>query len=220
MKAKLKSRSNRKIWTEKDNQYMFEFYPHIPTKDIAVHLSRSEKSIYGQAFNLGLKKTADLIEKQLQDQAERLKIDGKANRFQKGFTPPNKGEKMPDEIFNILRPTMFSKGNIPHNAKPDYYESIRYDKNSDTSYIYIKIPDVSKMVLKHRFVYEQEKGPIKKGMRIIFLDGNQLNCSIENLKAISAEELIAQNTIHKYPEELKQTIKLLGKLKRKIDAQQ
>ena len=37
----------------------------------------------------------------------------------------------------------------------------------------------------HRWVWEQEHGPIPEGFRVYFLDGDRRNCRIENLELVS-----------------------------------
>jgi hypothetical protein len=57
--------------------------------------------------------------------------------------------------------------------------------------IYAFKVDVSmehKMVLKHRYVWEQANGPIPDGHNIAFRDGNRQNCDLSNLYLISREE--------------------------------
>ena len=75
---------------------------------------------------------------------------------------------------------------------------------------------VGKYALKHRVVWEQNNGPVPDGMVVVFKDGNKLNTAIENLELVSRKELMSKNTIHRYPEELKSTIRLIGKVKRTI----
>jgi len=43
--------------------------------------------------------------------------------------------------------------------------------------------------LKHRILWEQANGVIPKGYELIFLDGNTLNCTLENLCLITKSEL-------------------------------
>ena len=47
--------------------------------------------------------------------------------------------------------------------------------------------------LKHRAVWEKEYGKIPNNHIIIFLDGDKLNCSIENLMLVSRSELLILN---------------------------
>ena len=53
-------------------------------------------------------------------------------------------------------------------------------------------------------------------MIISFKDKNPMNCVIENLEIITRKENMNRNTIHNYPTEVKQLIKLNSKLKKAI----
>lgn len=48
----------------------------------------------------------------------------------------------------------------------------------------ISIPYVKRRVPKRRVVWEQHFGPIPKTHMVIHLDGNKLNCDIDNLYCI------------------------------------
>ena len=89
-------------------------------------------------------------------------------------------------------------------------------KVKTTSYIYIKIPGARKAIPKHRYLWEQAHGTIPKGYNIIFKNGNTLDCCLENLACVSNEELMQNNTIHRYPNELKTAIKQISKIKKQL----
>ena len=59
-------------------------------------------------------------------------------------------------------------------------------------------------------------GKIPKGMIVVFKDGNTMNCVIENLELISFSENMRINSIYRFPQEVREVIRLTGKLKRKI----
>lgn len=81
-----------------------------------------------------------------------------------------------------INPYRFKKGHQSFNTLPIYSEKI--NKRGD---IFIKLPGLkSHWVLKHRYLYETHyniKLDVKD--RIIFLDGNKHNLSIDNLRIIS-----------------------------------
>lgn len=104
---------------------------------------------------------------------------GLNGRFQKGHVPANKGVK------GVHSPGCekgwFPKGNKPHNTLPVGTERIR----PGDGYVWIKIAEPNKWRCKHLVVWEKHNGKIPKGKRIIFLDNNKENCSIDNLAMIS-----------------------------------
>jgi hypothetical protein len=137
-------------------------------------------------------------------------------RFKKGMTPHNKGKAMPKHVYEKAKNTMFKKGIVPHNTKFDGAITIRKDKAGKT-YKYIRLSKAN-WVLYHRYVWEQINGPILAGCNIQFKDGNELNCEIENLAMVSKPENMEQNTIHRYPAEVKKALRIISKLEKTIQS--
>lgn len=79
--------------------------------------------------------------------------------------------------------TEFKKGEKPWNTKELGTES----KTSD-GYIVRKVENGRRWKLRARIVWEEHNGPIPEGMRVIHLDGNKENDSIENLALCSFAE--------------------------------
>ena len=68
--------------------------------------------------------------------------------------------------------------------------------NSKDGYIMVKVAEPKHWKLKHYIVWEEHNGPIPAGHAIIFLDGNKLNCSIENLRMVNRGTLVRLNQNH------------------------
>jgi hypothetical protein len=213
----IKKVTKAKPWTTEEIELLKDLYPDHYNVQICEILNRNYSSIVYKASCLGLKKSDSFKKIELQKQAEKLKIVGQKSRFQKGMIPVNKGVNISQETYEKIKPFMFKKGNKPPNTLPDWHESVITHKNK-LQYVMIKIPGHEKMRPKHVWLWEQKYGKVQKGYNIVFKDGNQLNCTIDNLECISDGEIMKRNTIHNYPQELKSTILLLKKLKNKIDA--
>ncbi len=151
---------------------------------------------------------------ELERQADRLRIVGVKSRYNKGQEPENKGKPMSKDLYEKCKPTMFKKGNEPHNTNYDEHERLSKD-----GYIEIRIRK-GKYVLKHRHIWEQSNGKVPKGFIVVFKDRNHQNITLENFELISREENMQRNTIHRFPAELKSTIRLVNKLKRTINEKQ
>jgi HNH endonuclease len=190
-------------------------YPFESTAAIAKDLGVSLSKIYNRAWSLGIKKDPVYLRS---TQYPKGYLGGKASQFKPGHTPKNKGVKMPAELYEMVKPTMFKKGNKPHNTKPNGTINIRAD-SSGRFYQYIKIKD-SHWELLQRDVWTQANGEIPPGSVVIFLDGNYLNCELSNLQVISRKENMARNTIQRFPAELQEIMKLTSKLKRKTNGKQ
>ena len=196
-------------------QQIIDLYPHHSTKYIAELLGVSITKVYNTAWAANVKKSAEYM---LTPESGRIIEPSVANQFKPGHTPHNKGKQISAEIYEKVAPTMFKKGNKPHNTKPNGTINIRADK-SGRLYQYIKIKDCQWELLQ-RHVWTQANGEIPPGSVVIFLDGNYLNCELNNLQVISRRENMARNTIQRYPAELQEVMKLTSKLKRKTNGKQ
>lgn len=67
----------------------------------------------------------------------------------------------------------------------------------------------------HRALWIRYRGPIPSSHVIVFRGADRA-VKIKNLEMVTRSEMMARNTIHRFPPELKQTIRALGKLKRTI----
>lgn len=119
---------------------------------------------------------------------------GRTGYFEKGSVPPNKGKKMPPEVYAKAKATMFTAGHKPANTDP-----IGTEKMLGDGYIWVKIDDQPKVpkkvnwIQKHRKVYQEVYGEIPEEHIVIFLDGDRTNFAPENLKAISKSENVRLN---------------------------
>lgn len=113
--------------------------------------------------------------------------------FKKGQKAHNKGKKVSAETYRKVKPTMFRKGNIPHNHRE--IGSTRIDTDG---YVMIKIAEPNKWQLLQRYIWEKENGrKLLKNECVIFLDGNKENFEPDNLMAIKRSELARVNQNHR-----------------------
>ena len=203
------------IFTESDIQYMIDNYPHMKTEHIAEKLNCSKYAIYNRAFSMGLKKTPEFLAGPDSGMLTKGTQIGKEFRFVKGHSPANKGKKMDPQLKKKIKHTFFKKGHLPHNTKHDGAITVRHEKNG-TPYLYIRL-SLAKWELLHRHIWRQHNGSIPKGYNVVFKDGNQANCKIENLELISDAELMKRNSYLNYPEDLQELIRAKGTLQRQIN---
>jgi hypothetical protein len=107
--------------------------------------------------------------------------------FKKGLIPWNTGKK---GIRNSPA-TEFKKGHLPINTKYDGCITVRRDSRG-IKYKWIRI---SKANWKeyHRYIWEQENGPIPENHIIRFKNGNQLDVRIDNLECIQRKQNLLKN---------------------------
>lgn len=190
-----------------------ERFPNERTQDLADELGLTYSQLANRAHSMGLKKSEEF--KQSDKSGRHNLIEkGKKTRFQPGHTPVNKGVKMPDHIYDKVKHSMFKKGNRPHNWKADGSIVERNDKTG-RSYLYFKVKD-SHWILYHNKIWMDHHGPIPEKHIISFKDGNTLNCDISNLELLSMAENAKRNSIHRFPDDVKEVIRLKAKLTKKI----
>ncbi len=118
---------------------------------------------------------------------------GRDARFEAGSKPWNAGTK--GMKLTSANSGSFKTGNVPWTTKPLGYE--RIDENG---YILVKIAETNpytghpaRLKHKHLVVWEAANGPTPKGHKIRFLDGDKLNCALENLELVSSAENLRMN---------------------------
>ena len=199
----------KRIWTDIEIEIIKSKYPFSPTEIIARELNRTLSQVYNTAYRIGLKKDINYLVSPFSGRMQKKDKRGLPTRFPKGYIPWNKGKK---GLLIGGKETQFKKGHIPKNHKP--VGSIR--KNKD-GYIYKKVREPNIWTQLHRYIWEKEHGIIPKTSLVQFKDKNPENCELSNLYLSDRIKNMENNTIHRYPPELKFTIRTLNKLKRKIN---
>lgn len=146
---------------------------------------------------------------------------GRTGHFLAGNKPWNYGTK--GQGLTWANSKSFKKGNVPPNRKLLWSERVC----SKDGFILMKVPETDPYTgfstrYKHKqvYVWEQEHGPVPRGMVVAFIDGDRSNCEPENLMLISRAELLNLNR-HGYkdmPDELKPHVLALSKLQVKTRA--
>lgn len=138
---------------------------------------------------------------------------GRTGQFPKGNVPANKGTKG----LHKGSCTSFKRGNVPANERELYAE--RYCNRN--GYLLIKIPEPNpytgaptRFKAKHLWLWERNLGPVPKGHCVIFIDGDSLNCTLENLTLVSRAELawLNRRKYREQPLEVRETLLALAKL--------
>jgi len=200
---------NGNQWTPAQIKLLCELYPHKRTAEVAVAVGHPASSIYHKAAQLGITKTTEFIK----SEASGRLLDGTkgiGNRFQKGHKTWNKGMKGL-QIGGVE--TRFAKGHKPRNHKPVGTVVIRTD-----GYMQTKIAEPNVWKLTHHLVWEQAGNtPPVHPFVLRFKDGNQQNCTIENLELSSKVEMMEKNSVQTLPPDLRKAIQLHGVLLRRIN---
>lgn len=113
------------------------------------------------------------------------------SRFKKGHVPVNPFQKgfanlKPEQIARI-QATQYKNGHIPINHK-EIGTVTKKQHEGHLEYSWIKV-DENKWELEHVHVWQQAYGEIPKGGRLIHLDKDSHNNSLDNLILVSNKEL-------------------------------
>lgn len=206
----------RKYWTQEEREKLIKLYPDTLGEDLAKIFNCPLRSIYNQAARLGLKKDKSFIAEISRVRSLDPNHGCRKFQFKKGQSPPNKGQKqieyMTLEAIDRTKATRFKKGNVPLN-----YRSVGSERINKDGYIEIKVSDPNKWMLKHRYIWSQKNGKVPKGYNVQFKDGNLKNVTIDNLYLISRKEQMSQNSIIRYPNEVRVALKRISKINKLIN---
>lgn len=199
----------RHRWTDAEIALLRAAYPDQRAEDIASRLwpGCTLPQIYSMAKRLELEKSDAFLAS-----AASGRLDGERGtdtRFKRGQKPP---AGCTEAMVEAGKPTRFKQGTTPHNHVPVGTEVERL------GYTWVKVAEPNQWKQKHLLVWKDAHGEFPaKGMKLCFRDGNRLNTAIENLECITQAELTRRNSIHRYPPELREVIRLAAKVRRKID---
>jgi len=193
-------------------------YPFESTAVIAKDLGVKISKVYNIAWIYKIHKDINYLKTAASSRYQKGIRNGESFQFKPGHTPYNKGKKMPTETYEKVKKSMFKQGHKPHNTKPKGTINVRADTQGRL-YQYIKIKD-SHWELLHRYIWTQVNGEIPKGSVVNFIDRNYLNCELSNLQLKTRGEVAIMNSIHRYPAEVRDLIKLNNKLKAKTNGKQ
>lgn len=213
-------------WTAEAVATLRARYAGTPTTQLVDVLGKDYQAIWRKARTLGLQKDAAVVA------AERAKVNrllaeaGKAFRIKPGNVPQNKGRKMPAGYApGRMRETQFRPG-VRSGKAAEHYLAVGAEREIG-GYLYRKVADVPNVAytvnwkLVHVLAWEAHHGkPVPPGHRLRFRDGDRRNVAVDNLELVTLADNMARNTIHRYPPELKDAIRLQARLERTIERRQ
>lgn len=209
--------SKRKHWTPQEEDQLRSLYPTSPMTSLVEILGRPITSIRSKAKLLGVRRAPSFFAGQHSGRLQSGSTTGAASQFRKGNQPWNKGKAV--TAGGRSAETRFKPGTLQGKAailaQPVGTERVTQDGIRQRK-ITAEGPMHRRWRAVHAILWEETNGPIPRGHVVIFKDKNCQNIVLENLELVTRQELMQRNSIHRYPEELKTTIRQLGKLKRAI----
>lgn len=207
----------RRRWAPWETIVLRDLYADTPTVELAARLGRTVHQVYRRAFLLGLRKSAAYLAGPHSCRLRRGDNPGVAFCFPKGHRPFNK-EMKGWQAGGRAAETMFKPGDRPHTWLP-----IGTERVSKDGYLQRKVSDTGHPPRDwrgvHVLAWEEANGPVPAGGVVVFRSADRRDFRPENLELVDRVELMRRNTIHRYPAELKQAIRLVGKLRKAIGDQ-
>lgn len=197
------------------DEFLKKNYLKMPLKTMGKSIGKSDVGVRKRLSQLGLIIPPELIQKRVFD-----------SRLKKGNIPSNKGKKwdeyLPKDIQERCRKGTFKKGQIPPNKlevgaiTTRSYGSRGGRKKYKVKFIKTGLGNLDWQPL-HLFNWNAAGLDIPEGYVIAFKNGDVMNTELENLEIISMAENMKRNTIHNYPDDLKEILMLKGRIKRQIN---
>ena len=210
-----RDQAQRRRWTASTIARLVRDYPHTPAWTIARAVNRPLSAVYGKAFTLGLKKSAEFLRRM--HAACCLRDAGEHYRFTKGHVPANKGLRRPGWGPGRMKETQFKPGNYSKRWDREAYCIGALRVNTDGG-LDIKVREgLRAWDPMARWVWTTERGPIPKGMVVRCRNGDDHDTRIQNLRLATRRELMLENTLHNYPKPIAHAIQLRGALNRRIN---
>lgn len=190
---RLRTVSKPKIWPDDVVTFVAEAYRRMPLDQLPAAIEAE----------FGIVRTLNQVRALTRNRRIR---SGRTGRFEPGQRPWNTDTK------GVMRPNSgtFKAGRKPEEAAN--YLPIGTVRRSKDGYWVRKVTDdgpypARRWVGVHRLVWEEHHGPIPDGHKVIYIDGDYDNVSIDNLALVSNREHVYLNKsgLSKAPPELKPT---------------
>jgi hypothetical protein len=215
LKLRGEKMTGKTISTPAIDKFIQENYLTINVNQLSIKVKLSETFVKCRLRQLGLVIPAEIIEQRKKD-----------SRIKYGHVPSNKGKTwdelgIPQETRERMLTTAFKKSQKCHNELSDGVITTRHNHKERKSppYKWIRLAK-GKWEMLHVHNWKKIHGEVPAGHIIVFKDGNSMNCEPDNLEKITLEENMKRNTIHRYPTELKEIIRLTNKLERTLKKKQ
>lgn len=204
----------RHHWTPAEEALLARSYPDTLAEDLARQIGVTVEAVWRKAHEMGIKKSHDFKVRQGVLMAS---VSGhKANRFQPGSIPWNKGQRG----LKLGNPETWFKPGQRRGAALDRYCEIGTEKIRD-GYLVRKINNGESLHGRwravHLLIWEAANGPLPDGHLVVFRDGNRDNIALENLECITRAENMRRNHLHHYGPEIARLAQLRGAITRQIN---
>lgn len=212
----------RHVWSQTEDEVLRALYAEYSAEECAAALKLGIDQVIRRAKRLGLRKSPSWLSQRARERNLEPTNRNRFTRFHAQQKPWNKGMK---GLQIGGTETRFQRGQVPHSWRPVGYEVVRdgvlWRKVTDThrgSQARFNFRSVAVLV------WEEANGPVPAGLVVAFKPGLATTVASEitadRLELITRQQLMARNTIARYPPELRSAMSLVRRLRRVITDQE
>lgn len=172
-----------RLFTQEEMEFAREHYGKMGRALVTTALNKAFGTQYTEGQVISLIKNHGLY-------------SARTGHFTPGHVPFNKGMKG-WQAGGRAKETQFKPGRPAHEARN--YLPIGSTRLSKDGYLERKVTDDLNLVparrweFEHRLVWEAVNGPIPENHVVVFLDGDKLNCDLDNLRCVPRGALLYMN---------------------------
>jgi AcrR family transcriptional regulator len=214
---KLKLDAGRAVWTPDRIAQLRGLYATRSAQECADLMGLTYKQIVQGVTRARLRKSREWIAERMREAHQQGIGGGQRTRFAPGHATWNAGLHGLD-IGG--KQTRFQPGQRNGRAA-QLWRPIGSESIDAYGYPIRKVADTghkpSDWRWIHHLVWEAAGRDIPPGHALVFRDGDKRNAAIDNLELITRAELMARNSVHRYPEHIVRAVQAVGALNRQIN---
>lgn len=209
-----------KRFTPEEDKILHDNYLNLSLNQLSAKLGRAMESVAGRLPRLGLVVPPEIIHKRMAESFTRLAESGKISRFGKGHVPKNKGQKMPPELYEKCKGTMFKPGQVPatcvHFGKPYLHHRTRKDGYIERLWFIQEGKNKRSAYLAYLC---RTNGIDLTGKKPILKEGfdHSRAPTLDDILVLTNADNMRLNTLHRYPKDVVRLIQVKGALQRQIN---
>ena len=209
--------AGRTVWTPERLDTLRRLYPTHSAQECADLMGLDVKQIVQGVSRARLRKSREWVAQRMREIHQQGLAGGQHTRFAPGHTTWNAGMTGLDIGGKATR---FQPGQRNGRAaqlwRPIGTESVDAD-----GYPVRKVAETGNKWRDwrpvHHLVWKAAGREIPPGYALVFRDGDKRNAALDNLELITRADLMARNSVHRYPEHIVRAVQAVGVLNRQIN---
>lgn len=209
--------AGRAVWTPERIAQLRALYPTCSAQECADLMGLTYKQIVHGVNRARLRKSREWVAQRMREVHQQGLAGGQHTRFAPGHTTWNAGMTGLDLGGKTTR---FQPGQRNGRAA-QLWRPIGTESVDAYGYPIRKVADTGHKPTDwrwiHHLVWEAAGREVPPGHALVFRDGDKRNAALDNLELITRADLMARNSVHRYPEHIVRAVQAVGALNRQIN---